>query len=81
LHSCRNAPERSPKTSISLSYATWNAYGSSIRKAFARIKFLALQAKDTEYEWIRKLTKEMRQELENIRLKLTECALGSPEEE
>jgi hypothetical protein len=74
-------PERSPQTSISASYAAWNRHGPSIIKAFKRIGALAGKVRQTEYEWVRNVTKELEVELGEIRAKLTECALGSPPEE
>lgn len=74
-------PERSPQTSVSASYAAWNRHGPSIIKAFKRIAAVAGKVRQTEYEWVRKVTKELEVELREIRGKLTECALGSPPDE
>jgi hypothetical protein len=72
---------RSTKTSISLSTATWNAHGPSILKTFKRIGVLTKKVTHTEYVWVREITNEISRELEEIRIKLDECALGSPEED
>ena len=52
----------------------------AILSAFKRIKSLARKVERAEYEWVRKVTKEIEMELDAIRVKLAECALGSPEE-
>ena len=75
-----DAPKRSPANSIVASYAAWNAYGPAILSAFKRIKSQAHKVKCAEYEWVREVTREIQTELDAIRVKLTECALGSPEE-
>jgi hypothetical protein len=72
--------QRSPKTSIILSYATWNLHGPSIQRAFARVRRLATKASNTEYEWIRRLVSEIETEIGRIKDKLEECSLGSPPE-
>jgi hypothetical protein len=73
-------PMRSPKTSISLSYATWNKHSQSILFSFRRIKEIALKANSTEYKWIAYLVKELETEIKTVKNKLQECSLGSPEE-
>jgi hypothetical protein len=73
-------PMRSPKTSISLSYATWNRYSPSILLTFRRIKEIALKANSTEYKWIGYLVNELETEINAVKDMLEECSLGSPEE-
>jgi hypothetical protein len=34
----------------------------------------------TEYQWVRKVTREIERELEGVRERLSECALGSPDD-
>jgi len=52
----------------------------AILSAFKRIKSLARKVERAEYEWVRGVAKEIEMELDAIRVKLAECALGSPEE-
>ena len=73
-------PQRSPANSTPASYAAWNTHEPAILSGFRRIKNLAQKVQHVEYEWVRKVTKEMQTELDAIRVKLSECALGSPEQ-
>ena len=72
--------QRSARNLIAAYYAAWNAYSPQVRNTFKRIKELAIKTRNAEYEGIRKITMEIQLELDAIRLKLAECALGSPEE-
>ena len=56
----KEVPMRSPATSIAASYAVWNAYEPAILSAFRRMKTLVDKVERAEYEWVRKVTKEMR---------------------
>jgi hypothetical protein len=76
----KDVPERSPANSIAASHAAWNAHEPAILTAFKRIKSLTHKVKHAEYEWVRKVTREIQIELDEIRVKLAEGALGSPEE-
>jgi hypothetical protein len=77
----KDVPKRSPATSIAASYAAWNKHGPSILSAFKRIRDLAKKVRHTEYRWVRSVSRELQAELDQIQLKLSECALGSPPEE
>jgi hypothetical protein len=77
----KEVPSQSPANSIAASYAAWNRHSPRILATFRRLRKLAEKVQHTEYEWARKVTKEMQIELDSIRLKLAECELGSPPEQ